>query len=202
MRALAGAALLLGALAITPAHAEVVIYRCTDGSGAVTLQNGTPCPKGSRQQKKVMDTPTTSAPAHAPPPAPPEPAPAAPVAVPEPVAAPEPEPISPPRQPPPALFACQTWSRERYFGETAQPPPRCAPLQVTGLDGTGAMAGGTACQMMEDRCEPVPAFALCDAWKQRVRDLDARTTFGGGEPVAPAEAERIRRTFAESTCAP
>ena len=193
------------ALAMPNAHAQVVIYRCTDASGAVTLQNGTPCPKGSRQQKKVMETPSPAAvmPAPSTPPTP------VPVPVPAPIAplAPSPEPSPPeiaiaPRQPPPALFECRTWSGDRYFGETAQPPPRCAPLQVTGLDGTGAMAGGAACQMMEDRCQPVTDAALCDAWKQRVRELDAKATFGSGDAVAPAEADRIRQAFADSTCAP
>jgi len=32
---------------------EVVFYRCTDASGALTLQN-MPCPKGEKQEKKVM----------------------------------------------------------------------------------------------------------------------------------------------------
>jgi len=194
------------ALAMPAAHAQVVIYRCTDASGAVTLQNGTPCPKGSKQQKKVMETPApapvTIAPAQAPPSPPRDPAPA-PVVAP----APPPEPPAPeiaiaPRQPPPALFECQTWNGDHYFGETAQPPPRCAPLQVTGLDGTGAMAGGAACQMMDDRCEPVADAALCDAWKQRVRTLDARATFGSGEAITPAESDRIRAALAESNCAP
>jgi hypothetical protein len=41
-------------LAAPAAHAdEVVIYRCTDAAGALTVQN-MPCPKGSRQQVKRM----------------------------------------------------------------------------------------------------------------------------------------------------
>ena len=38
--------LLLGVA--TAAHGQVVIYRCTDASGALTIQNNTPCPKGSK----------------------------------------------------------------------------------------------------------------------------------------------------------
>ncbi len=37
---------------------SVVIYRCTNAFGALTVQNGTPCPKGSRQQKQVIEPPT------------------------------------------------------------------------------------------------------------------------------------------------
>jgi len=207
MRHLRHVALALSfALAMPAAYAQVVIYRCTDASGAITLQNGTPCPKGSKQQKKVMETPAPAPVTAAPTPASPSPPPqAAPIPAPAPApspAPPAPEVVIAPRQPPPALFECQTWNGDHYFGETAQPPPRCAPLQVTGLDGTGAMAGGAACQMMEDRCQPVADDALCDAWKQRVRALDARTSFGSGEAVAPAEAERIRSALTESNCAP
>ena len=44
----------LGA-AIAPASraGDVVIYRCTDASGALTLQNA-PCPKGMKQEQRTM----------------------------------------------------------------------------------------------------------------------------------------------------
>jgi hypothetical protein len=201
-----GALALSFVLAIPAAHAQLVIYRCTDASGAVTLQNGTPCPKGSKQQKKVMETPapTLAPPSIAPPAVPPPPTPQpAPVVAPTPVPAPPPpEPVATPKQPPPALFECRTWDNTRYLGENPQPPPRCAPMQVTGLDGSNAMAGGAACQMMDDQCQPVAEAALCDAWRQRVRELDARATFGGGDALPPEEAERIRRVLADSTCTP
>ena len=45
--------LLLGVA--TAAHGQVVIYRCTDASGALTIQNNTPCPKGSTQQRRVVE---------------------------------------------------------------------------------------------------------------------------------------------------
>ena len=48
----------------------VVIYRCTDANGALTIQNDTPCPKGSKQDRRVMEaTPAGSAPPFVPPPA-------------------------------------------------------------------------------------------------------------------------------------
>ena len=51
------AALLLALAAIMPTAAaqSVVIYRCTDGKGALTIQNGTPCPKGSKQERRVIE---------------------------------------------------------------------------------------------------------------------------------------------------
>lgn len=47
--------LLALALAVAPgARAQTVLYRCTDAGGVVTLQNDTPCPAGSRQEKRVV----------------------------------------------------------------------------------------------------------------------------------------------------
>lgn len=205
MRALWFALAMASVVSIPTATAQVVIYRCTDASGAVTLQNGTPCPKGTRQQKRVLDTPASAPPVAPVTPTPPvaAPEPVAPSAEPTPAPEPEPEPVvEAPRQPPPALFQCTTWDKERYFGENAQPPSRCAPLQVTGLDGTGANAGGVACQMVEDRCQPVIDSRLCDAWQQRLRDAQSTAQFGDLDKraQAAADAERSRQVLAESTC--
>ena len=51
---------LLALLLLTPdAFAdEVVFHRCTDASGALTLQN-MPCPKGDTQVKKIVQSVTT-----------------------------------------------------------------------------------------------------------------------------------------------
>lgn len=197
--------LLLLALHAPSAWAQVVIYRCTDASGAVTLQNGTPCPKGSRQQKRVMDTPPPApAPiAPAPAPAPPAAAPVTPTAIAPvaPVADPAAAASPVPKQPPPALYECRTWDRQRYFGEVAQPPPRCVPVQVTGLDGQAGSAGGVACQMMEDQCQPVPDARLCEAWAERLREMESRSTFGDATAVEPqGDAAQVRAIVQGSTC--
>lgn len=45
-------------LASAGTHAQggkVVIYRCTDALGQLTVQNNTPCPKGQQQEKRVLD---------------------------------------------------------------------------------------------------------------------------------------------------
>ena len=78
MRALLVAILLALALpSLARTHASsVVIYRCTAASGEVTLQNDVACPKGSRQQKQVIESPPPM-PAYRPPPLP--------VAIPQPV---------------------------------------------------------------------------------------------------------------------
>ena len=127
---------ILLALGFGPAAAQdaVVIYRCTDASGAVTVQNDVACPKGSRQEKRVIETAT--------------PAPVVPVAPTAPVplvaaeapagpevpavieSPPNPDAIDVPpvpvdqRTPPPPLFACKTWNREEYFSDAATPAQR------------------------------------------------------------------------------
>lgn len=199
-------ALLLLTLHALPASAQVVIYRCTDAIGAVTLQNGTPCPRGSRQQKRVMEAPPA-----APPVAPIVSAPAmppslqstsaSPVAPTPPVVEAAPVAAPAPKQPPPPLYECRTWDRQRYLGEVAQPPPRCVPMAVTGLDGQAASAGGSACQMMEDQCQPVPDARLCEAWTQRLHTLESRLTFGDTDAIEPpGDAARVREIVQASTC--
>ena len=44
------------ALASVPQD-HVVIYRCTDASGGVTLQNDVPCPPGAQEQRQTVDVP-------------------------------------------------------------------------------------------------------------------------------------------------
>ncbi|MDI9238356.1 DUF4124 domain-containing protein [Lysobacter sp. LF1] len=197
---------LLACMAMAPASAQVVIYRCTDASGAVTLQSGTPCAKGSKQQKRVMETPQPPAFVPAPAIVAPAPAPApAPMDVPTP---PTPTPVAEiveaPRQPPPALYECRTWDKQRYLSEDAQPPPRCAPLQVTGLDGQGDSAGGLACQRMEDQCQRIPDARLCEAWQQRLHDAQAASAFGAPDSPdpRPVDVAHVRGILEASNCAP
>lgn len=60
-RGAAACLITLLALAETSAAEKVVIYRCTDASGAVTLQNDKPCPPGSRQEKRTVESANTVA---------------------------------------------------------------------------------------------------------------------------------------------
>ncbi|HEY9255849.1 MAG TPA: DUF4124 domain-containing protein, partial [Stenotrophomonas sp.] len=53
---LRGPWLLLCLFAAPAAAQDIAIYRCTAADGALTVQNQ-PCPKGMRQEKKMMQTP-------------------------------------------------------------------------------------------------------------------------------------------------
>ena len=204
-------ALLLLATGTAPAPAQVVIYRCVDPSGAVTVQNDRPCPKGSQQSRRVLDTPSPSAtpPAYVETPSvAPEPVVAAPV--PDPPPAPS-APVDPAnasaqadgeRLPPPPIFECTTYDNDHYLSDDGTPSERCVPLEVTGI-GDGAAPGvGAACQKQTDSCQRVPDGGACDAWKRREREARASLMFGRAEDKDrnQAEYERVQRVVTESTC--
>jgi hypothetical protein len=199
---------LVCAVALLHAHGHaraaapsVVIYRCTDAFGAVTLQNNAACPKGTRQQKQVIESP------------PPMPA-YRPVALPMPVAEPVPPaavadnvPTAPAiadseRLPPPALFQCNTYDNDSYLSDTGTPEPRCVRLQTTNLQGAADDAGGVACQMVTDQCQRIADGAACDSWKQRLRETEAAWKFARPDDAEAnkAEFERVRKIVRESTC--
>ncbi|MEG3791210.1 DUF4124 domain-containing protein [Lysobacter sp. CCNWLW3] len=207
MRLLWSLALL--ALAGAAQAQQVTIYRCTDASGALTVQNDVACPKGSKQEKRVIG----SAPTVATPPAfvtpvarPPQPAPAsAPAAVPQaptPAASAQTAPATPvsDRLPPPTLFECRTFDNDRYLSDKGDPPERCAPLATVGVNG-GAGAGA-ACQMVTDQCQRIADGALCESWRQRLRQAESQLRFGPADQRAGAQAdvERMGRIVRESTC--
>jgi hypothetical protein len=179
---------------------DVVIYRCTDRFGALTVQNDTPCPKGSTQQKQVIQPPPPM-PAYRPVAPPPDPTPSR---APAPVAPAEPEPpaiADSERLPPPVLYQCNTYDHDSYLSENAMPPPRCVALQTTDLQGASNHLG-SACQMVTDQCQRVADGAACTAWKQRLRETEAAWKFARSADADAnrAEFERVHRIVRDSTC--
>jgi hypothetical protein len=183
-------------------HRQVVIYRCTDASGHLTVQNDVACPKGTRQQKQVVDVP---------PPMPTyqpreermpaivaaeraEVQAAIESAVPEPVQSEE-------RKPPPPLFQCSSWDDQSYLTEDETPQELCAPLHVVGLDGT-PQGAARACQAVADQCQPVADDALCQTWKRRVGEAEFRWKFAGAadDGARRLEYEKLAATLANSNC--
>lgn len=186
--------------------AGVVIYRCTDAFGALTVQNDVPCPKGSRQKKQVIQAPPPM-PAYRPP-ARVSPAPKPPPATPAPPAEGAGTALSTPaiadadRLPPPALFQCNTYDNDSYLSENPTPPPRCVRLQTTDMAGTADNNVGVACQMMTDQCQRIADGGACAAWKQRLRELEAGWKFARADDAdaAKAEYERVLKIVRDSTC--
>jgi hypothetical protein len=210
---IAALGLALSALSLASAQG-VVIYRCTDANGALTIQNNTPCPKGSKQDRRVME----SAPSSSAPPFVPSPSPVPPVRVPPALRTPPlaPAPAAPPsteepeatvadadRLPPPWLYECRTHDDDSYLSDNGEPKPRCVTLTTTGLGGVIESGNNTsACEMKIDQCQRVPDGALCDAWRRRQRAAESAVRFGASEDRAKAEAElqRLTRVVRESTC--
>lgn len=180
-----------------------VIYRCTDTTGAVTLQNA-PCPKGMTEEKKVMQelntVPMTAAPASAAPARVPAPEPA-PQAAPAKPSVPDPQPDAK-RLPPPDLFQCITHDQGKYFTEDSEPAARCVPLRTVGLDGNPQAGAGQACEVKHDQCARVPDEGLCAAWKQRRDAAEVAWRFTRPENADRnrAEFERVQRIVSEGGC--
>ncbi|WOS41502.1 DUF4124 domain-containing protein [Xanthomonas rydalmerensis] len=178
------------------AYAEpVVFYRCTDAQDNLTIQNA-PCPKGMRQQKKVMQgvssaaLPSTLAakPASSSPPSTKSAATPADASAPADTTAAVPPPL--PMLPPPPLYTCTTREQQSYIGEVAEPPPRCVPLSTTDLDGGPNQAGGSACEVLRDQCQPLPTEQLCEAWKSYVAEAETHWRF-----AVPDHAEALHTEF-------
>lgn len=197
MRLALGAIVLLCAGWSAEARAGIVIYRCTDAFGRLTVQNDVPCPKGSRQQKQVIEPPPPMPAYRAAPAIVVAPQAEAPAASPAPAV---PTPAAP--LPPPPLFRCRTPDNDGYLAEDGSPSPRCLAMPLVGLDGVPS-AAGTACQVVSDTCERIPDGAACDAWRQYAREAEAAWRFGRAEDAAKHQAdfERIQRLLRESTCA-
>lgn len=182
---------------------QIVIYRCTDAGGALTVQNDTPCAPGLHQQVQHID--------------PPPPLPSyqsresrMPAIVAEerarreeaivqarPESVPEDE-----RAGPPPLYQCTTWDKETYFTEDDTPQTRCAPLQTVGLNGDPRLGAGSACETRRDTCQAVAEDALCSTWRQRVDEAEFRWKFARADQHDPRriEYERLAATLANSTC--
>jgi hypothetical protein len=104
--------------------AQLTVYRCVAGDGAITLQD-MPCPPGSAEQARQWRRPLE---------APPRPA-AAPSALPE---ASEPAPEAPApvaaRRAPAPRFECLRPDGDTYESADGQGEPRWVPLWTVGLD--------------------------------------------------------------------
>ena len=197
MRKDVGAIALLALAWAGGAHAGVVIYRCTDAFGHLTVQNDVPCPKGSKQRKQVVDTPPPMPAYRAPTPATPTLRSVAPMP------ASEAPPTAPATVlPPPPLFRCHTPDGDSYLDESNTPSPRCIAQQVVDAEGNPNPAA-TACDVERDTCERIPDGEACAAWQQRARETEAAWRFSRPESLDAnrAEYDRVQRVLKESTCA-
>lgn len=190
-----------------PAQDSTLFYKCTDAKGNVSMQNGTPCAAGMKQEiKRIGEVRTVPVPAKKPAvdPAPQAPVPGDFVLVSGPNMKRTPAPEAAALPPPPPLFQCKTWEGDTYFGETDAPEPRCIPLQVTGIDGSAALGAGSACEMKPDACTATPNEQLCDAWLRRLDDAEFKLKYAGrdDETERKAKFDAIDAEVKDSHCSP
>jgi len=200
------AGVLLLMLSGVGAAQETVFYKCTDASGKVSVQNGTPCAPGMRQEIRrvggVQAVPSS------------RPAAPASVAAPAPqygefvlVSGPQsrrsPAPQAAVLPAPPPLYQCRSWEGETYYGESADPPSRCVPLQVVGLDGSTDPGLAQACEVRQDTCTPVPDDQLCAAWYRRLDEAEFRWRYASDDTrrQRQREFEAMKARIDGSRCA-
>jgi hypothetical protein len=200
---------LLALLLCTPAafSQETVFYKCTDAKGSVSMQNGTPCAPGMKQEiRRIGEVRTVPVPEKKKPVEPEREAPVLGdfVLVSGPNMKRKPAPEAAELPAPPPLFQCRTWDGDDYLGEEEKPPPRCAPLQVVGIDGSRQLGAGTACEMRDDTCTAIPDEGLCDAWLRRLDDAEFKLKYAGADNRGERQAtyDGIDAKVKASRCSP
>ena len=214
MRLAAGVLLALSLLLASSAPAQDAspIYRCTAAGGEVTIQNGVPCPAGSRQEvRKVEALPSRPPPAPSGGPAaaedtlyrPPPLSDFVQVAAPRDEAPAKPERPGLPkaaaiaaadRLPPPPIYRCETWDNDSYISEDPAPKPRCVRLDTAGV--------GAACENKYDQCARVPDGAACAGWKRRQGEIESgwRHAKAADKPGLQEEFARVTKILQDTTC--
>lgn len=101
------------------------------------------------------------------------------------------------------MFECTAHDNGRYFTEDREPATRCLPMQTTNLAGGLATGGGSACEVVTDRCAPVPDQSLCEAWRKRAEQAEASWRFSDEAQSAERKQrlDQMRRVLDESRCA-
>ena len=186
---------------------ETIFYKCTDAKGAVSMQNGTPCAPGMKQEiRHIGEVRTVPVPAKKPKAEAPPPAPVYGdfVMVSGPNMKRKPAPESAELPAPPPLFQCRTWDGDDYLGQEEKPPPRCAPLQVVGIDGSQELGMGSACEMRDDTCTAIPDDGVCDAWLRRLDDAEFKLKYAGNDNRGERQAafDGIDAKVKASRCSP
>lgn len=169
----------------------VVVHRCTDARGHVTLQDD-PCPRGTRDDAREMTRPKD-----------PAPGPRRPPAVPRIVEAPD-TPLPRPRRafiPPPPMYQCTTYDGNSRFSESYDPNPRCEPLVIYyPYPNNLTPAQALSCRWVEDSCVRLDDRAACARWIQMRKDAvsEATRAFSDTADYRRSELARISQIVEES----
>lgn len=161
-------------------QAQVIVYRCIDADGGVSLRD-TPCPKGERQEARTMARPTD-----APPPAPaPASAPDSGDGASDSAAEKQPPRIVVVREPAPApMYECTTPDNTTYTSDSPEGNPRWVPMWTFGWP----VAAGT---WVRDTCRAMPQAETCARLRDRRAAIERR--FFNAMPSERAQLELEER---------
>lgn len=169
----------------------VVVLRCTDAKGRVTLQDE-PCPTGSQSESREMTRPKD------PPKANPVPmlAPAIDVLADEPAPLFRRELI-----PPPPMYRCTSYDGIERFSESYDPNPRCEPLVLYfPYPNNLTPAQALSCRWVEDSCVRLSDSTACARWKVMRKEAvsAAARSFSDTAAYRKSELERLNQITEES----
>ena len=156
--------------------AKMNVYRCTDTKGKVSLQD-VPCADAGSQQVLEMTRPKDAEPAK-------KIAPDKPAVI---VAGVPMQPASIAFRPAPDLFRCTDFDGNVRDSEVFDTNPRCVPLWVLGYD-----SSSTACTWVEDSCVRYEGQALCERWRERLRQAELDQRHAPSSQVAYLRSEVAR----------
>ncbi|MFC6840336.1 hypothetical protein ACFQGW_11370 [Xanthomonas theicola] len=66
-------------------------------------------------------------------------------------------------------------------------------MPTTSLDGSPDKTGGSACEVLRDRCDALPEAGACDAWQNYVAEAETHWRFAVPEHAEPLRQEFLRR---------
>ena len=181
---------LLSLVGVPTAVDSVVVHRCEDAKGHITLQDDV-CPKGTQDKQIVMLRPKD---------APPVPRPA-PVITPAPVmqqfVVEEEEPLIPP----PPMYRCTTYDGDERLSESYDPNPRCEPMviyfpQILTLGPEYART----CRWVKDSCVLLSVSETCVQWRKKKieAESDLRRAFRDTAVYRKSELARIKQIVDQS----
>lgn len=184
----------LALVASPPARADdtVVVHRCVDAKGRITLQDN-PCPAGQQDTALTMQRPKDA-------PAPPPPAATA-SPPPEPAAPPAPAPAPRRREPAPMppLYKCTSYDGIERYSESYDPNPRCEPLGLYYPPAYLTPESARMCRWVEDSCVKLSDADACNVWQQRLEKArsDLLHSFSDTQAYRESEVRRIGQIVEE-----
>lgn len=171
----------------------VLVHRCTDARGRVTLQDEA-CPKGSQSESRQMTRPKD------PPKSNSKPVPLPVRSVDEYLTQPAPT-LRRELIPPPPMYRCTSYDGIGRFSESYDPNPRCEPLVLYyPYPNNLTPAQALSCRWVEDSCVRLSDGTACARWKVMRKEAVSASarSFSDTAAYRKSELERLTQITEES----